>query len=109
MTEKVEPLVPSASARQVYIIYKQAHLRYAFRINIDCGRDHAGHNIVNRYSCVIGSITEVGGPDHMTPFMGSAPMNLGSIAPMDNGTVDVSGYVDWETPLTFWISLVIFQ
>jgi hypothetical protein len=97
---------PSAEIRQVYIVYKTIHLRYAFTVNVDCGRDNTGRLIVNKDSIVTGSITEQG---NNTPFMGSAPLNLGSIAPKDDGTIDVSGYVNWDSPLTCWISLIIFQ
>src|SRR5690242_11446473 len=104
--QEPESISSAAEIRQVFIVYKAIHTRYAFTVNIDCGRDNAGRLIVNKDSVVTGSITE---QSNFTPFMGSAPMNLGSIAPKDNGTIDVSGYVNWDEPLSCWISLIIFQ
>ena len=98
--------VPAAEYRVPYTVYKLVNARYAFKINIDCGRDSAGRNIVDRHTIVIGSIAE---ENHGVRFMGNAPLNLGSIAPKDNGTVDVSGYINWDTPISCLVSLIIFQ
>jgi hypothetical protein len=66
---------------------------------------------VTRYSAVVGSITELhtlpdGGPSDV-PKVGDALMYLANIGPQDDGSVHVSGSIDWPTPLYYQIALLI--
>jgi len=79
--------------------------------------DESGHGIfmrtyrglgVNRDSTVLASASEMHFADGLVrPFIGNAFVQVVSIAPQDNGNVDVKIHVDWNTDLPYRVSLAV--
>ncbi len=63
---------------------------------------------VDRNTVVLGSVTEMALQDGaMRPFIGDAKVQIWSIAPQDNGNVDVKLHIDWNSDLDIRLDLVI--
>jgi hypothetical protein len=63
---------------------------------------------VNQHSAVLASASELHFADGaMRPFIGDAFVHVISIAPQDNGNVDLKIHVDWNSDLTYRVTLVV--
>jgi hypothetical protein len=79
--------------------------------------DESGHGIfmktyhglgVNRDSTVLASASEMHFADGLVrPFIGDAFVQVISIAPQDNGNVDVKIHVDFNSDLLYRVALVV--
>jgi hypothetical protein len=79
--------------------------------------DELGHGIftktyralgVNRNSTVLASASEVHFADGADrPFIGDAFVQVISVAPQDNGNVDLKIHVDWNSDLRYRVSLLV--
>jgi hypothetical protein len=66
---------------------------------------------LNENSHVLVSISELTRPvagEPAVPFIGSARMTIGNIAPMTGGRVNVNIFIDWPEPLVckLWLTLM---
>jgi hypothetical protein len=70
----------------------------------------SGIGNINRFTNVVASITELGGPpggpfDY--PFIGNAVMRVLNVAPHDNGNVYVRTWINWNRYLPFRITFLV--
>lgn len=72
-----------------------------FRMNLGFPGDY----IVNDESQIVGSMTELNSAG--VPFLGLATMQVLNIAPQADGTAQIIGQINWNSPLNVRLNLII--